>query len=129
MADEVSNDGAPLTSEETSRGTTLANISRRLVVLHKEFYGKGPTKARTYVQDDIVLVLMRGGYTRVEETLIRDGRIDAVQRQRDAFQQVMHDRFVAVVEEELGRKVAAFMSNSHHDPDLMAELFVLERAD
>ena len=47
-------------------------------MLHKEFYGKGPTKARTYLQDDVVLVLLRGGYTRVEETLMRDGRMDAV---------------------------------------------------
>src|SRR5262245_100880 len=94
------------------QGTTLANISRRMVVLHKEFYGKGPTKARTYLQDDVVLVLLRGGYTRVEETLMRDGRYDAVQRQRDAFQQVMHDRFVEVIESELGRRVNAFMSTS-----------------
>ena len=109
-----------------SHGSALANISRRIVVLHKEFYGKGPTKARTYLQDDVVLVLLRGGYTRVEETLMRDGRIDAVNRQREAFQSVMHDRFVEVIEDELGRKVTAFMSANHQDPDLMAEVFVLE---
>lgn len=111
------------------RGSMLANISRRIVVLHKEYYGKGPTKARTYVNDDTVLVLLRGGYTRVEETLMRDGRHDAVERQRAAFQQVMHERFVEVIEDELGRKVTAFMSTNHQDPDLMAELFVLESPD
>ena len=110
-------------------GATLANISRRLVMLHKEFYGKGPTKARTYIQDDAVFVLLRGGYTRVEETLLRDGRGEAVHRQRDAFQEVMHHRFVEVIEDELGRKVDAFMSTSHQDPDLLAEIFVLESAD
>ena len=110
-------------------GSVLANISRRIVVLHKEFYGKGPTKARTYLQDDVVLVLLRGGFTRVEETLMRDGRGEAVQRQRAAFQQVMHERFVEVIEDELGAKVSAFMSTSHQDPDLLAELFVLEPSD
>lgn len=113
----------------TGRGTTLANISRRIVMLHKEFYGKGPTKARTYLQDDAVFVLLRGGFTRVEETLLRDGRGEAVHRQREAFQQVMHDRFVEVIEDELGRKVIAFMSTSHQDPDLLAELFVLDNPD
>jgi uncharacterized protein YbcI len=111
-----------------AHGSMLANISRRIVVLHKEFYGKGPTKARTYLQDDLVFVLLRGGFTRVEETLMRDGRGEAVHRQRDAFQQVMHDRFIEVIEDELGRKVAAFMSTSHQDPDLLAEIFVLESA-
>jgi uncharacterized protein YbcI len=117
------------TTDGSGRGAVLANISRRIVMLHKEFYGKGPTKARTYFQDDTVLVLLRGGFTRVEETLMRDGRAEAVHRQREAFQDVMHDRFVKVIEDELGRKVIAFMSTSHQDPDLLAELFVLDSAD
>ena len=129
--DMESEDGAAQTVEGIGRGTQLANISRRIVVLHKEFYGKGPTKARTYVQDNLVVVLLRGGFTRVEETLLRDGRGEAVQRQRDAFQEVMRSRFVAVIEDELDRRVDAFMSTNHQDPDLMAEIFVLavDRSD
>ena len=50
------------------QSSALANISRRIVQLHKEFYGKGPTKAKTYYSDDLVVVLMRGGYTKVEDT-------------------------------------------------------------
>lgn len=117
------------TAIEHDRGTMLANISRRTVMLYKEFYGKGPTRARTYYQDDTVLVLLRGGFTRVEETLIRDGRGEAVHRQREAFQSSMHDRFKAVVEEETGRKAIAFMSASHHDPDLNAEVCILAPED
>jgi uncharacterized protein YbcI len=118
-------------AEEVSRGTAspLANVSRRMVQLHKEFYGKGPTKAKTYYQGDMVLVLMRGGFTRVEETLLREGRGQAVIDQRAEFQNVMHDRFKEVIREELGREVLAFMSSNHQDPDLIAELFVLEDAD
>ena len=113
---------------ERPHGSAMANISRRIVGLHKEFYGKGPEKARTYVQDDLVVVLMRGGFTRVEETLLREGRGEAVARQRRDFQQVMFERFAEVIETELGRKVTAFMSTSHQDPDLLAEMFVLENA-
>lgn len=107
----------------------LANISRRIVQLHKEFYGKGPTKAKTYYYDDLVVVLMRGGFTKVEETLLQSGRGEAVRQQRAEFQQAMRDPFKQVVEEETGRKVVAFMSTSHQHPDLLGELFVLESAE
>jgi uncharacterized protein YbcI len=107
----------------------LANISRRIVQLHKEFYGKGPTKAKTYYYDDLVVVLMRGGFTTVEETLHQSGRGESVRQQRSDFQQVMFEPFKNVIEEETGRKVVAFMSTSHQHPDLLGEMFVLETAD
>jgi uncharacterized protein YbcI len=109
--------------------TTLANISRRIVQLHKEFYGKGPTKAKTYYNDDLVVVLMRGGFTRVEETLHQTGRGASVRQQRDDFEQAMIDPFTRVIEEETGRKVVAFMSSSHQRPDLIGQMFVLETAE
>jgi uncharacterized protein YbcI len=126
--DEDRDGGLEAAESDGARGTMLANVSRRTVMLYKEFYGKGPTQARTYYQDDTVLVLLRGGFTRVEETLLRDGRGAAVYEQRAVFQQVMHDRFVAIVEEEVGRRVLAFMSATHQGPDLNAEVFVLEPA-
>jgi uncharacterized protein YbcI len=107
----------------------LANISRRIVQLHKEYYGKGPTKARTHYHDDVVLVLLRGGFTKVEATLLEEGRTDAVISQRMEFQDVMVDRFKEVIREELGREVVAFMSGNHQDPDLIAQVFVLETDD
>jgi len=105
--------------------SALANISSRIVRLFKEYYGKGPTKAKTYVSDDLVVVLMRGGFTKVEQTLLDEGRGDAVIQQRMDFQDVMQDRFKEVIADELGRDVVAFMSGSHQDPDLIAEVFVL----
>lgn len=109
--------------------TPLANISRRVVQLHKEFYGKGPTKAKTYYQGDLVVVILRGGFTKVEETLLHEGRGDAVITQRMEFQQVMVDRFSEVITEELGRTVVAFMSGSHQEPDVIAEIFLLDEAE
>ena len=110
----------------SGNGDVLAAISGRIVHLHKEFYGKGPTKARTYYTGDVVTVLLRGGFTRVEQTLLDEGRGSDVIEQRMAFQEVMKERFSEVVEELTGRRVAAFMSGSHQDPDLVAEVFVLE---
>ena len=110
-------------------GGTRGSISRRIVQLHKEFYGKGPTKAKTYYSGDLVVVLMRGGFTRVEETLLEKGRGESVIQQRMHFQEVMVDRFKQVVEEETGRTVVAMMSGSHQHPDLLSEMFVLAPTD
>jgi uncharacterized protein YbcI len=110
-------------------GETCEAISRRMVQLHKELYGKGPMRAKTYYYDDVVTVLMRGGFTAVEETLFQSGRSEAVARQRSAFQGAMTSRFTEMVTEETGRPVIAFMSTSHQHPDLVAELFLLAPTD
>jgi uncharacterized protein YbcI len=117
------------TSHDQLDAGIRGNISRRIVQLHKEFYGRGPTKAKTYVDGDLVVVLMRGGFTPVEETLLQEGRGDSVIAQRMDFQDVMYDRFKEVVEQETGRKVVAFMSGSHQHPDLLGEIFLLESTD
>ncbi len=108
------------------RRDPLGNIARRIVQLQKEYSGKGPTKVRAHANDDMVIVLMRDVYTTVEQTLAREGQEEAVLSQRHAFQQVMNERYIAVIEEETGRKVAAFMSTNHHSPDLSVEIFVFE---
>jgi uncharacterized protein YbcI len=100
-----------------------------MVQLHKEFYGRGPEKAKTYYSGDLVIVLMRGGFTRVEETLLQEGRGQSVLQQRADFQEVMVERFTKVIEEEVGRKVVAMMNGTHQHPDLLAEIFVLESSD
>jgi uncharacterized protein YbcI len=104
----------------------LASISESLVTLHREYYGKGPTKAKTFLVNDTVLCLLKGGFTVVEKTLIANGRQQAVHDIRHSFQAAMEEKFTAVVEDALGRKVIAYMSQVHNDPDISAELFVLE---
>jgi uncharacterized protein YbcI len=110
-------------------GDIRGNISRRMVQLHKEFYGRGPEKAKTYYNEDLVVVLMRGGFTRVEETLLQEGRGASVMQQRADFQEVMIERFTKVIEEETRRKVVATMSGSHQHPDFLGGMFVLESGD
>lgn len=100
-------------------------ISDGLVGLLKEYYGRGPDRTKTYVDGDLVVCLLRGGFTRVEQTLREAGHGEDVIRQRMAFQEVMRDRFVSVVEEATGREVIGFMSGNQQDPDMICEIFVL----
>jgi uncharacterized protein YbcI len=107
-------------------GEVLARISTQLVQLHSRYYGKGPTKAKTYAVNDTVICILKGGFTTVERTLIDQGKAEAVHEVRRSFQAAMEDQFTRVVEDATGRKVIAYMSQVHHDPDLAVELFVLE---
>jgi uncharacterized protein YbcI len=110
-------------------GDELTAISDGLVALLKEFYGRGPTQAKSYYQDDLVVCLLRGGYTQVEQTLRDGGRGTAVIQQRMQFQELMRERFEAVIEKATGRRVIGFMSGNQQDPDLMCEVFVLDPSD
>jgi uncharacterized protein YbcI len=114
---------------ESARSGPARTLTRRMVQLHKEFYGRGPTKAKAYLQDDSIVVLMRGGFTPVEETLLQAGRGESVARQRRDFQEVMRHRFTAMVEEVTGQTVVAFMNSSHQDPDLLCNVFLLKNTD
>jgi uncharacterized protein YbcI len=107
-------------------GELLAEISRRMVHLYKECYGKGPEKARTYASDNLLVCVLEGGFTRGERTLRKYGREDAVQVQREAFQDVLRRRFVETVEALVDRKVVAFISGVDTRSETSAELFLLE---
>ena len=113
----------------TSHGAMVAEISRGLVHLHRRFYGRGPTQAKTYALDDTVMCMLAGGFTTVERTLIDDGRSEDVERIRRSFQQAMRERFTGLVEDATGRSVIAYMSQVHTNPDMAVELFVLEPAE
>lgn len=94
--------------------------------LLKEHADKGPTKCRTYIDEDLVIVLMRGGFSRLENTLFESGKFLDVRKMRHIFQDTMEGRFSEVIENLTGREVAAFMSASHQRPDLQMEIFVLD---
>jgi uncharacterized protein YbcI len=107
----------------------LADVSRELVRLHSEYYGKGPTRAKAYMVDDTLVCLLDGGFTTVERTLIEQGNADAVHDIRLSFQRAMEGEFTKVVEHATRRNVIAYMSQIHDDPDIAVEVFVLEPAD
>jgi uncharacterized protein YbcI len=107
-------------------GSELAEVTKGMISLHRRFYGKGPTKAKTYAVNDTVICVLEGGFTTVERTLINEHDVEAVLQIRRSFQAAMESQFTEVVETALGRKVIAYMSQIHADPDLAVELFVLE---
>jgi uncharacterized protein YbcI len=117
------------TTGSQTHGDVLTAISDGMVALLKEFYGRGPTRAKSYYEDDLVVCVLRGGFSRVEQTLLEGGRGTAVIQQRMEFQEVMRDRFANVIEVATGRMVIGFMSGNQQHPDLMCEVFILGPSD
>jgi uncharacterized protein YbcI len=107
------------------RGHLLAEITTRIIQLYKQYYGKGPTNGRTYWQQDVITVVLRGGFTPAERTLRQTGHAGAVAEQRSKMHEGLHERFKCEISELTGRDVIGFMSGIQQDPDMVAEVFVL----
>jgi uncharacterized protein YbcI len=121
--------------ESNSAGTTsglagghlLAAISNSIVSILREHYGRGPMKAKTYALDDIIVVVMRGsGFTPLEKTIMESGEPERVISMRHDFQRMMTERFTSTIEELTGRKVLAFLSQAHVEPDITLEIFFID---
>jgi uncharacterized protein YbcI len=109
-------------------GRLLSAISTRFVKLLREHYGRGPIKAKTYALDDIIVVVLRGtGFTPLEKTMMDSGHPTRVVAMREEFQQMMARRYTDVIEELTDRKVRAFLSQAHIEPDLTLEVFFIDR--
>jgi len=106
-------------------GDVRAEIATRMVRLHSEYYGKGPTRAKAHVTDDIVAVVLEETFTKAERTLIERGETDAIQQVRRRFQQTMADEFKSIVEQATGRVVKAFLSETNLEADVSVEFFLL----
>jgi uncharacterized protein YbcI len=104
----------------------LAEISGGLTKIQTQYFGRGPTQTKSYLLNDTVVCILQGGFTRVERTLIDEQRPEAVHDIRRAFQKAIEERFTDVVETASGRRVIAYMSQVHVDPDLAVEFFMLE---
>ena len=117
--------------DQNAVGETRARISRQIVRLQAEYYGKGPTKAKTYLMDDVVVVVLEESFTRAEKTLVERGEGEAIQHIRRRFQQQMAEDFTSVVEQATGRRVRAFLSDTDIAQDVSVETFLLadERTD
>jgi uncharacterized protein YbcI len=117
------------TTKPQNHGDILTAISDGLVALLKEFYGRGPTRVKSYFEDDLVVCVLRGGFSRVEQTLLDGGRGAAVITQRMEFQDVMRKRFETVIQDATGQRVIGFMSGNQQEPDMMCEVFILASTD
>ncbi|MFZ1925844.1 MAG: Na-translocating system protein MpsC family protein [Solirubrobacteraceae bacterium] len=109
----------------TPKGSISAAISSAVVQLMREYTGRGPTKARTYIDEDLITVVLQDTLTMGERSLVRDGETDLVLTSRKAFQRTMSTQMIAAIERHSGRSVFAFLSDNHIDPDIAVETFVL----
>ena len=126
MEDDRPEPGAQETPIARADGILRQDIANEMGRLYKEHYGKGPLTCRTYMQRELVVVVLSGGYTAAEQTLFEAGKWYEVRLTRQLWQDSMKARFVDKIEELTGRKVKAFMSANHQGPDLAVEMFVLD---
>jgi uncharacterized protein YbcI len=116
-------DSSPLT------GPLASDISNAIVRLVREHWGKGPMQTKTLLHDDVVVTVLKGGFTHAEKTLYKAGKGDVVEEGRRAMQDVLEREMRAAVERLTGRRVTAFLSSNHHDPDVSVEVFMLEESN
>jgi uncharacterized protein YbcI len=111
-----------------SGGPLLSAISTSIVSILRDSYGRGPVKAKTYALDDLIVCVLRGsGFTPMERTLMEGGRPDRVVALREDFQRMMEPMYRRTIEELTDRKVLAFLSQAHVDPDITVEVFLVDR--
>ncbi len=119
--EESDQDAGPLTG-----GKLLSEITNRIVSMMREHYGRGPIKAKTFVLDDLIVCVLSDGFTAIEKTMMAGGEPDLVLELRRDFQRMMKVRYSEMIEELTGRKVLAFLSQAHVEPDLTVEMFLLD---
>jgi uncharacterized protein YbcI len=110
-------------------GELSAEISNAIVALMADYTGRGPSQSQTYVHQNLIVCILHDGLTKGERSLVADGKEDAVLQMRHTYQGTMRSELITVVERLTGRKVAAFMSDNHVNPDVAVETFVLELLD
>ena len=123
MSDRSPGDPAP---RPFVGGKLLAEITNRIVAFMREHYGRGPIKAKTYVLDNLIVCVLSDGFTAIERTMMEGGEPDRVLEMRRDFQRLMKERYSAMIEQLTGRKVLAFLSQAHVQPDLTVEMFLLD---
>lgn len=115
----------PVTHQDPSTGSIATAISNAVVRLLSEYAGRGPTKARTNIDQDLITVVLQDTLTKGERSLLRDGELALVLANRKALQNTMGAVMIAAVEQISGRSTIAFLSDNHIDPDIAIESFVL----
>jgi uncharacterized protein YbcI len=107
-------------------GRLLAEITDQLVQLMREHYWRGPMKAKTYVLDNVIVCVLSDGFIALEQTMMEGGESERVLDMRRGFERLMKTQYTAVIEDLTGRKVLAFLSQAHVEPDLTVEMFLMD---
>lgn len=126
MADRDTAAGAPAGATQERGQSLLARISSEIVHTLKEYYGKGPESAKSYLMDDLLLVVMRGGLTKPEKFLLEHREEDVVRAYRQTFQNRMDAVLSTRIEELTGRKVVGYQSQVLFEPEVAIEIFFFD---
>jgi uncharacterized protein YbcI len=110
--------------EAAAKGALVSQLSREIVQLHARLYGRGPTKARSYLQPDFAVCILEEIFTTAERTLIDAGSSELVEATRAKFQEAVRGDFVETVERITGRRVGAFLSQVDIDASISLEFFL-----
>lgn len=113
--------------ESQSGASLLSAISREMVKAMKAYYGRGPTKAKSYLMDDLLFIVLREGITQAEQTMLAAGKDDEVQAFRRQFEKIMAERLVGTIEQLTERTVLAHQSQVLFDPPLVVQIFVFDK--
>lgn len=116
----------PSEPDRLDHPTQASGISREIVRLHARLFGRGPTRAKTYLTSSYAMCVLEDVFTRAEKTLVEAGNVEQVHATRSAFQDAVSGDFIALVESITGRQVRAFLSQIHLEPELAVELFLFE---
>lgn len=115
--------------DSRAKGPLVSQLSQEIVQLHARLYGRGPTKARTYLHSDYAVCLLEEIFTTAELTLIEAGSEDHVRETRSKFQDAVRDEFVEVVERITRRRVKLCLSQVDVDADLALEFFLFDEEE
>ena len=107
-------------------GRMLSEVTNGIVAMMHEHYGHGPIKAKSYVLDNMLVCVLSDGHTPIEKTMADAGEHHRIIDLRRDFQRYMESRYIELVEQLTGRRVLAFLSQVHLDPDVTIEMFVLD---
>ena len=106
--------------------TLLVQIANGMARAQKEFFGKGPTHAKAYMLDDMLIIVMRGSLTTAERTMLEFGESGQVRQFRQLFENRMTERLTGMIEDLTGRKVLTYQSQIMFDPDVVVEMFIFD---
>src|SRR4051795_7830593 len=112
-------------ARQTDIGRQAVQISNALTRNHRDHFGRGAGSVKTIINRGFVVTFLEEIYTPLERTLIEGGRRDLVHEARLAFQLMMRETYISIVEEATGRKVRAFMSQNHIGPEIAVEISFL----
>jgi uncharacterized protein YbcI len=113
-------------TRQQPEGKLSRDVSRAMVNLFKHYIGRGASHARTYIHEDLVVVVLRRTMTKAERTLADEGEEAVVRRVRRVLQSKFGEDANGIVERLTGRHVSAFLSDHDPDEDVLIQAFVLE---